>query len=324
MEISERIKLAFLDNLIWFIAAGLYAFFAALRPTGFLTWGNVEFILYTSSTIGLLVLAEALVLITGNLDLSLAQNAGFSAMVGGFVVGVMFPGLPGWIGLLIVISVGAAIGAFNGILIGKLGYNAFLATLVSYLIFQWATFWLRRGVITGLPASFFAPGSNTLGGVHVAIFIFVTIAIILHVVLRHTKLGLRIYATGGNSDTTEMMGIKTGNVLLYVFIIAGALAGLAGTLYIGYVGAVTSTLASGKIFSAFAGAIIGGISLKGGRGSLLGAMGGIIMLGILEAGLTMFAVGPAVRGVLNGVVLGVAIGLNMTISKLRDRILMPS
>lgn len=324
MDTKTRIQLFLIDNLVWLINIGLYVFFAVLNPQGFITWHNVEFILYTSSMIGFLVFAEALVLTTGNMDLSLAQNAGLSAMVGGFLVGVLFTGLPGWVGILVVVAFGALLGALNGILIGKVGYNAFLGTLATYLIFDWSTSWLRRGAIVGLPDSFLAPGATEVGGIHIAIFIFLGAVVLLHFLLRKTKFGLQIYATGGNPDTTEMMGVEVGNILFGVFTIAGALAGMSGLLYVGYVTAVTSTIAEGTIFNAFAGAIIGGISLRGGRGSITGAMGGVVLLGILEAGLTMLNVAPSVRGVLTGIVLLVAIFINMTVSRLRDRILMPS
>ncbi len=324
METKTRLKLFFIDNLVWFINIGLYIFFAVLNPKGFLTFQNVEFILYTSSMIGMLVFAEAIILTTGNMDLSLAQNAGLSAMVGGFVTGVLFTNLPGWVGILIVIGTGAALGAVNGLLVGKIGYNAFLATLATFLIFDWTTSWIRRGAIVNLSNTFLAPGRAQVGGIHVAIFIFVGVVIALHLLLRKTKFGLHIYSTGGNPDTTEMMGINVGNVLLWVFTMGGAMAGMAGLLYAGYVTSVTSTLAEGVIFNAFAGAIIGGISLRGGRGRITGAMGGVILLGILEAGLTMLNVSPSVRGVLTGIVLLVAIFINMSISRLRDEILMPS
>lgn len=324
MNLREEIQLALIDNIVWVINVGLYILFIILIPKGFISLHNIEFILYTSSMIGFLVLGETLILITGNMDLSLAQNAGLSAMVGGFLTGVLFPGLPGWIGILIVILTGASLGLINGLLVGKVGYNAFLATLATYISFDWATAWIRRGAIVNLPKSFLAPGDMKIGGIHIAIFIFLFIAILLHLFLRRTEHGLNIYATGGNPDTTRMMGINVGSVLLWVFTLAGGLAGISGLLYSGYVGAVTSTLASGKIFNAFAGAIIGGISLRGGRGSILGALGGVFLLGILDAGLTMLNVSPEIRGVLTGIVLLAAILINMITTKMRDKILMPS
>lgn len=323
MKVSPRIKLFIIDNIIWFINAGLYALFIILVPRGFLTLHNVEFILYVSSMIGFLVLGEALVLITAGMDLSLAQNAGLSAMVGGFLLGVMIPGLPGWVGIIVVLAAGTAFGAVNGLLVGRLNYNAFLATLGTFIVFNWSTFWIRRGAIVNLPSSFLAPGNAKIGGIHIAIFIFLAMALFLHLMLRYTRFGMRMYAVGDNPRATMMMGVNVGTVLFWVFTVSGLLAGFSGLMYLGYVGAVTSLIAENKIFSAFAGAVLGGISLRGGRGSIMGALGGVVLLGILDAGLTMLSVSPEIRGVLTGLVLLVAVMINMMIARLRDRILMP-
>jgi len=322
-RVNTRVKVLIVDNFIWFINAGLYILFIILNPRGFLTIHNVEFILYVSSMLGFLVLGEALAMITGGMDLSLAQNAGLSAMVGGFILGVMAPNLPGWLGVIIVLVVGTALGAVNGLLVGKLKYNPFLATLGTFIVFDWATFWIRRGAIVNLPASFLAPGSGTIGGVHIAIFLFLFMALLLHLMLRYTQFGVSVYAVGDNPKAAMMMGINVGKVLFGVFTLGGLLAGFSGLIYLGYIGAVTSLIAQNKIFEAFAGAVLGGVSLRGGRGSIMGALGGVLLLGILDAGLTMLNVSPEIRGVLTGFVLLVAVMINMAISRLRDRILMP-
>ncbi len=322
-RVNTRVKVLIVDNFIWFINAGLYILFIILNPRGFLTIHNVEFILYVSSMLGFLVLGEALAMITGGMDLSLAQNAGLSAMVGGFILGVMAPNLPGWLGVIIVLIAGTAFGAVNGLLVGKLKYNPFLATLGTFIVFDWATFWIRRGAIVNLPASFLAPGSGTIGGVHIAIFLFLFMALLLHLMLRYTQFGVSVYAVGDNPKAAMMMGINVGKVLFGVFTLGGLLAGFSGLIYLGYIGAVTSLIAQNKIFEAFAGAVLGGVSLRGGRGSIMGALGGVILLGILDAGLTMLNVSPEIRGVLTGFVLLVAVMINMAISRLRDRILMP-
>jgi ribose/xylose/arabinose/galactoside ABC-type transport system permease subunit len=320
---KDRLKLGLIDNVVWVICIVLYITFSIARPRGFIAWQNIETILYVGSMLGFLVLAEALVLLSGNMDLSLAENAGLSAMVGGYFIKVMFPGISGWVGIFVVIATGGLLGAINGYLVGKRKFNAFLATLSTYLIFDWATYWIRRGVIVKLPDIFVAPGGYKIGRMHIAIIIFLVVALVLHLFLTRTEFGLNIYAVGGNPKTTEMMGIRVDNVIMGVFTLAGVLAGISGLLYVGYIDTVTSLIAQGRIFDAFAGAIIGGISLRGGRGTIMGALGGVVMLGIIDAGLTMLMISPEARGVLNGFVLLVAIAINMYITKVRDSILVP-
>jgi ribose/xylose/arabinose/galactoside ABC-type transport system permease subunit len=120
-----------------------------------------------------------------------------------------------------------------------------------------------------------------------------------------------------------MLGISVENTNFWIFTISGALAGISGLLYVGYLKCIPSTIADGAIFLAFAGAIMGGVSLQGGRGSIIGALGGVILMGIIDAGCTMTAMEPALRGVLNGFILLIAILINRTRGSLRDRILMP-
>jgi len=148
-------------------------------------------------------------------------------------------------------------------------------------------------------------------------------AIFLYFILDHTRFGSHIRAIGGNSDAANMLGINVGNTHFWIFTIAGALAGVAGLLYTGYLKCIPSTIAEGDIFLAFAGAIIGGVSLRGGRGSAIGALGGVLLMGVINAGCTMTAMEPALRGVLNGFILLTAILINKTRANLRDRILMP-
>ncbi len=272
--------------------------------------------------LGFLALGEAIVLITGNLDLSLAQNAGLSVMVGGSLL-LYNDWMSGWLGIVIVLTVATVLGMINGLMVGGFGLNAFLATLVTYITFDWATFLIRRASIVALPDSFFITNSS-IGGVHLAIPIFIIAAIVLHLVLTRTRFGIHIYSVGGNPETTKMMGINTSSTQFWAFTIAGTLAGVSGLLFVGYASTVSTTIAQGEIFNAFAAAIIGGISLKGGRGKILGALGGVILLGILDTGLTMLAVSPEIRGILTGIVLFAAIVINLVMESLRDKILMPS
>lgn len=321
VDLTE-IKLLVIDNFVWILCVAIYILFVILTPTGFIRWTNIESILYVSSMLGFLVLGEAIILLTGNLDLSLAQNAGLSVMVAGHLL-LYNDWMSGWLGIAIVLGVATVLGMVNGLMVGGFGLNAFLATLVTYITYDWATFLIRRASIVDLPKSFFITDSS-IGGVHIAIPIFITIAVLTHIVLTRTRFGVHVYSVGGNPETTRMMGINVSTTLFWSFTIAGTFAGISGLMYVGYMSTVATTVAQGQIFNAFAGAIIGGISLKGGRGRVLGALGGVILLGILDAGLTMLAVSPEIRGILTGIVLLAAIVINLVMENLRDRILMPS
>lgn len=318
----ERIKLALVDYMIWLIIAGAFIFFSCTIPR-FLTFKNVLFILYVAAPLGLLVFGEAVCLLGGNMDLSLSENAGFTAMIVGVMLVDWAPWLPGWTGIILMALVGAGLGAVNGFFVGKVKLNPFLVTLSTFLIYNWMTYYLRRGAIIKMPGALLIPGGGRIGGVFIAIPILIGMAIFLYFILDHTRFGSHIRAIGGNSDAANMLGINVGNTHFWIFTIAGALAGVAGLLYTGYLKCIPSTIAEGDIFLAFAGAIIGGVSLRGGRGSAIGALGGVLLMGVINAGCTMTAMEPALRGVLNGFILLTAILINKTRANLRDRILMP-
>jgi len=318
----ERIKLTLVDYMIWLIIAGAFIFFSCTIPR-FLTFKNVLFILYVAAPLGLLVFGEAVCLLGGNMDLSLSENAGFTAMIVGVILVDWAPWLPGWTGIILMALVGAGLGAVNGFFVGKVKINPFLVTLSTFLIYNWMTYYLRRGAIIKMPGALLIPGGGRIGGVFIAIPILIGMAIFLYFILDHTRFGSHIRAIGGNSDAANMLGINVGNTHFWIFTIAGALAGVAGLLYTGYLKCIPSTIAEGDIFLAFAGAIIGGVSLRGGRGSAIGALGGVLLMGVINAGCTMTAMEPALRGVLNGFILLAAILINKTRANLRDRILMP-
>jgi ribose/xylose/arabinose/galactoside ABC-type transport system permease subunit len=319
---SEKIKLGLVEHLIWLIILGVFMVFSLTIPH-FFTIRNLLFILYAASPLGFLVFGEAIALLSGNMDLSLSENAGLTAMLVGVILVDWAPWLPGWVGIILMVLVGALLGAVNGFFVGKMKINPFLITLSTFIMFNWSTYYLRRGVIVKVSAALLVLGGGKTGGIFNSIFVLVGMVFILYILLEHTRFGSHIKAIGGNSEASGMLGISVENTNFWIFTISGALAGISGLLYVGYLKCIPSTIADGAIFLAFAGAIMGGVSLQGGRGSIIGALGGLILMGIIDAGCTMTAMEPALRGVLNGFILLIAILINRTRESLRDRILMP-
>jgi len=317
---SEKIKLVLVEHMIWVITTGVFIIFSLTIPN-FFTIKNILFLLYAASPLGLLVFGEAIALLSGNMDLSLSENAGLTAMLVGLILVDWAPWLPGWVGIILMVLIGALLGSINGFLMSKLKISSFLITLPTFLIFNWMTFYLRRQAIANVPDALLVLGGGKIGGIFNSIFVLAGVVVVLYIILDHTRFGSHIRAVGGNSNASRMLGISVGNTHFWIFTFTGALAGISGLLYVGYLKCIPSTIAQGSIFLAFAGSIIGGI--EGGRGSIIGALGGLILMGIVDAGCTMTAMDPALRQVLNGVILLIAILINITRGNLRDRILVP-
>jgi len=323
---ARKIGLFVLENLVWFLTAAIFIAFGLLVD-GFLTLNVVYFILYVSSPIGILVLAQSLCLLSGNFDLSIAQNAGLSALIVGLIIGREMPGvIPTPIAIALVPLLGGVLGAFNGFFIGILKINSFLVTLSTYLIYEFLAYYLLTQPIPGyhLPAGFLALGGWKLGPLYITFYAFFLIAIILNLYLKYSAFGIKIYAVGSDYETAEAAGINTGRVLFWVYVMAGVLAGIAGLAYAGFGGSISNSMAGGEVFWSFAGAIIGGVSMKGGRGKILGAMGGALLLGVIGSGVVLLDITATLRDVIKGFVVLAAVLIGKYRASAIDLLLMPS
>lgn len=322
---GRKIRLIILENLVWFIAVIIFIIFG-LAAEGFFTLRILFFILYISSPVGLLVLAQALCLLSGNFDMSLAQIAGLSVLIVGLIMGRGFTGMilvP--IAIALVPIVGGILGAVNGYFVGFMQINSFLVTLSSYLIYQFSAYYLLTQPITGyyLPAAFLALGGQRLGPIYIVFYALLAVSLILHFMFKFTGFGTKIYAVGSDMEASRTLGVNNQTIIFWVYVLAGMIAGLAGLAYAGFAGAITNSLANGEVFWSFAGAIMGGISMRGGRGKILGALGGAFLLGVIGAGVVALDVTPTLRDVIKGFV----VLASVIISKYRDywidRILIP-
>lgn len=324
-----------LDNMIWPILAITFVVFALLIPTIFTRPSNIQFILYSSAALGALVLAESVALLSGNFDLSIGSIAGFSAMVTALFLHSWFPSTPGVAGILMILAIGGVIGFVNGVSIGYFGINPFLQTLAFFIIFRGAVFILSSITIAPLPESYLFVGGATVhetpllgdlmtsfaGQIPVAVPLIIGLYALAWFVMQYRPIGLAIKAVGGDEVAAEEAGIVKERIILLVFTISGVLAGLSGLLYTGYLSAAPPGLAQGALFPAFAGAVIGGISLEGGRGDIKNAFGGTLLLTMIQVGLIQVGIEAQAIRFINGVVLLLAIYLYTAEAKIRRHLL---
>jgi len=323
-----RVLLFALDNLIWPILLVAFIVFSVLLPEIFTQYRNIEFLLYTSAGLGAIALAEGICLISGNFDLSVGSIAGFSSMAAALFLTSWFPGVPGVVGILVLLAVGGAIGFFNGYFIAKFDVNPFLQTLSTLIIFEGGILVLSSRSVYGLPESYLwlGGGDVTLGGllpqgIRVAVFFMLGLFVAVWFMLSKTRFGRSIYAVGGDEESAAEAGIDTDRVVIAVFVLSGMLAATGGLLLAGFNGGATPTLGTQQLFPAFTAAVIGGISLFGGRGNVLNALGGVLLLGTIAAGLVMLNIDPQIVQTINGAVLFSAILLYTFVQRFRERLL---
>jgi simple sugar transport system permease protein len=262
----------------------------------FLTASNLINVAQGSAALGAVVVAETLILLIGKMDLSLQSTYGLAPMVGAWLIvskdgqGLGTLWNP-YVGIAIVLLVGALIGVVNGLLIVKLGFNAFIFTLAMLILLAG----IQIGIVSGrtvyhLPNEYIYLGSQSLLGIPVSVWVTGIIFLLAALFLRYHRVGRAIYAIGGNAEAARAAGIRVDRVRIGVFIVASVLAALAGLMTAGQVVAVTSNQGSNLIFSVFAAAVIGGISLDGGRGRMLGALTGVILLALVTNILVLSAI----------------------------------
>jgi ribose/xylose/arabinose/galactoside ABC-type transport system permease subunit len=265
-----------------------------LNNPAFLTSDNLLNILQQSSELSILVIAETLVLLCNRIDLSLESVVGLAPMLGAWLIfkdssmGGSGFGLDPTLGLIVIFVAGALIGAINGFLIVKMRLTSFIVTLSMLILLRGLTLGLTNGTtLFDLPDSFLYLGSTKWFGVPASIWVAGGLYLGFGLLLRYHRVGRAVYAIGGNWEAARVAGIRVEAIVWGVYTVAGVLAALAGLMLTGRIASVVSSQGQNMIFYVFAAAVIGGINLNGGRGRLLGALSGVLLLGVLQNVLTL-------------------------------------
>jgi simple sugar transport system permease protein len=281
----------------------------------FFTTSNLIDVATGGAALGLVVVAESLILLTGKFDISLQGTFGLAPLLGAWLIapkaseGLGTEWSP-WIGLVIVVLVGLVVGVFNGVLVIKANFNAFIFTLaMSILLTGLQLGWLGGKTIYSLPHTYIYLGSDSWFGIPVAVWVTTAVFIVAELFLRYHRAGRAMYAIGGNLEAARAAGIKVDRIRIAVFMVASVLAALAGLMQAGRVTAVTAGQGSNLIFGVFAAAVIGGVSLDGGRGRMVGALTGVILLALVTNILTLSNISSTWIDAVDGAIILLALGV---------------
>jgi erythritol transport system permease protein len=269
----------------------------------------------------ILAIGVTFVILTGGIDLSVGAIAGLASMVAGIL---LYRGLPMFGGtiwfsvvmvILVSIAAGAGVGAINGLVVTKFGVAPFIATLgMLYVARGFAQISSNGGTfpdLAGTPArgneGFHVLGVDSWLGIPVSVWIMVLVAALAIVVTTRTPFGRRVFAVGGNERAAVLSGIPTGRILVSVYTISGGLAALAGLLLTSELAAAYPDTATSYELNAIAAAVLGGTSLSGGRGTILGTIMGAFVIGFLSDGLVLIGVSTFWQSVVKGAVIVLAV-----------------
>lgn len=292
-----------------FFALVLVFFGATIGDNGFLTITNLFNIARTTAMITVIAVAMTFVISAGELDLSVGSTAALAALTGALA---MQAGLPWPAAVLVAIGSGLAVGFLNGFFVTVINIPSFLVTLGMMQFIRGLD--MRITYTNPVPISNKAFnaifGSGYLFGVPSLLIWSVVIALIGHVVLKYTRFGREILATGGNRLAAEYSGVKTKRVKFAAFLLSGAAAALAGLLYSGMMQTARFNFGEGAELMAIAAVILGGTSLFGGKGTILGTFAGSLLIGTINNGLIIMGLDVSEQMMVAGgiIILAVAFG----------------
>ena len=252
----------------------------SIASPNFMQTSNMIAILQATSVNGVLAVAATLIIITGGIDLSLGTLMTFCAVIAG--VALTYLGMPLLLGVAAAIAAGALCGLCSGTFVAKMKIPPFIATLGMFLVCRGIALWWSGGN----PISFPTEGYAWIGSGMMPVVWFVLLAIVFQLIMKYTVYGKHTYAIGSNEDAARMSGINVRRHKVMVYMIASTLAAFAGIVLSSK--AVTAQAGMGEFYELFAiaMAVIGGISLQGGRGSIIGTVLGAMVLGVIRSGFT--------------------------------------
>jgi ribose transport system permease protein len=287
------------DNaaLIGLVVIG--AVFSVLTPF-FLTWANISDLLVSASILLVLATAQQFSIVTGGIDLSIAANLPWAAVVFGLAYNGGL-GMP--VSIIAAILAGTLVGVVNGLVIAKLKVNDFIATLGMLGVMNGVALIVSGGQSFAVNSHFLQSlALGSIGPIRYFYLIAILIAVGAHLLFTHTAFGTHVLATGGNRDAARNMGIPTDRMKIAVYVIDGALVGLAAILLVARTGGSDPSLQTSQLLTSIASVVLGGSSLFGGRAAVLGTVGGARVVAPRLDGVTLVEVSEYYQPMAVGIV----------------------
>jgi ribose/xylose/arabinose/galactoside ABC-type transport system permease subunit len=308
---------------------GLVAFYAVIvllfmvLSPAFRTGDNLFNLLSGFSHVGILAVGVMFPILLGGIDLSVGAIVGLVGMV--MLDLIMIVGLPSWVAVLIGLAVGTLAGFTNGLLVSRLKLPPFIATLATMVAYRGLTYGISGRAIfpelasRGITDRAFRNIDGSVGLVPHAFIYLVLIVIVTHLLLRYTRLGVNLYAVGGNEKAARLAGIPVDWVKIIAYTIPGVCCAITALILTSRMSTSTEDLGMGAEMSAIAAAVIGGVSLQGGVGQSYGPALGAFLIGTIYIGATLLGVTTYAQPVLAGVILLGAIGYGRYTRQRRDQ-----
>lgn len=288
---------------IHLVLLALIAATGILSPA-FLAGNNISNMLLQAAPLGIVVIGQVLVILVRGLDLSVASVMATAAVVATSFSGQNSDAFPVFV---VAMAIGLLTGLVNGLLITKRNVSPFLATLATMTLLQGLRFAYTQGAPSGnVPPIFRVLGSQTFFGVPYNLMILIVLAAVFSALLNKSTYGRRVYLTGGNPVMARLVGINSDRITIASYVISGGLAALAGLIYSGFVGIVDNWVGRGFELDSIVAAVMGGVALSGGRGSIMGGLFGAAILVVVFNAVLMIGMPIEFQIIIKGVVIIIA------------------
>lgn len=293
----------FLSRYAIFVALALECLIVGLATDTFFTSANLVNVLRQNAFIAILAAGMTFVILTGGIDLSVGGITAFAGMVGGLLM-ISGSGENIALGVIATLVAGLVVGTLNGVIISYGRLTAFIVTLGMLSITTSLTFVMSdASSIVGLPDSYRFWGRAEIGSVPLYMITFIILFILGHILLTRTKPGRFLYAIGSNEEAARLSGVRVQAYRVVPYAITGLLCAIAALILSGRLGVIEPDTGSGMELQTIAAVVIGGTSLFGGKGSLVGTLAGVLLMGVLANGLNLLRVNSFWQGTAVGVVI---------------------
>jgi ribose transport system permease protein len=312
MKDSLKANLSKYKSLLGFLILCIIISFITPR---FLTIANMTNVLTQVSVNAVIAIGMTFVILTGGIDLSVGS---ILAIAGALAATVIKTNGNVLLAIIVAILAGGGIGVINGLLVSKGKVQAFIVTLASMTIFRGITYVYTNGTpISGLSSGFGAIGNKKLSILPIPVLITAAAVVIAYYILSQTRFGRYLYALGGNEDSARLSGINTDRIKTWVYVVSGITAAISGVIITSRIGSASPNAGAGFELDAIAAVVIGGTSLSGGEGSVVGTIIGALIIGVLNNGLNLMNVSPFYQSIVKGSVILIAVLLDKKSNKSR-------
>ena len=311
------------ELLLGLIIVGMILGFST-RADNFASPGNLANIFNDTSILIILALGQMVVVLTKSIDLSVAANLAFTGMAVAMLDST-YPGLPLALLIVLAIVIGAMLGAINGLLVWALQIPPIVVTLGTLTIYRGMTFVLSGGAWVNahqMQADFLGIPRMLVLGLPILSWVAIAIVILVGFILTRTPFGRSAYAAGGNPVAAVYAGIDVGRARFLAFVLSGALAGLSGYLWVSRYAVAYVDIAVGFELDSVAANVIGGVSIAGGIGTVIGTVLGALFLGVIKNALPVIGISPFAQMAISGIVIVLAVVFNARAERKKGRIIL--